>query len=296
MKKEIDFTIIIPTYNRENFILNTIQSVLAQDYKNFEVIIIDDGSTDNTKKIVEAIQDERLIYVFKTNEERAVARNTGIKMARGKYVTFLDSDDVLFPNHFTVAKRFLEQHNSVECFHLSYQIRNYTTNKITNVPVKNTIANKQLIEGNLLSCNGVFLRNDIAISNLFNEDRALTTLEDWELWLRIAVKYSIHIEKTVTSEIIDHENRSVNLTDRDKLITKFKIFMDLVLNNPEIQRYYSKDINKFKTSCLTYISLHLALTKKNKSDSLKYLLKGIMYSPAFIFKRRFLAIIKHILI
>lgn len=295
MKEAIDFTIVIPTYNRADFILNTINSVLVQDYTNFEIIVVDDGSTDNTKELVSSIKDSRLRYIHKINEERAVARNTGIKLSNGKYITFLDSDDNLFPNHLFEAKKFIEKNHTVECFHLAYQIRNQLTGKINKRISTNALFNKPLIKGNLLSCQGVFLRNDIAVNNLFNENRALTTLEDWELWLRIAVKYKIHNHPVITSEIVDHENRSVVTDDKSQLINKFNVFMDLINNNKEIQHYYSNDLNKFKASCYTYISLHLALTKKYKIETIKYLWKGVISSPSFIFQRRFLAIIKHLL-
>ncbi|MEO9258236.1 MAG: glycosyltransferase family 2 protein [Crocinitomicaceae bacterium] len=295
MKEAIDFTIIIPTYNRADFILNTINSVLVQDYTNFEIIVVDDGSTDNTKELVSSIKDSRLRYIHKINEERAVARNTGIKLSNGKYITFLDSDDNLFPNHLSEAKKFIGKHPAVQCFHQAYQIRNQLTGKINKRISKNLLANKQLIKGNLLSCNGVFVCKDIANNNLFNENRSLTTLEDWELWLRIAIQHKIYNHPVITSEIVDHENRSVLIEDKSQLVNKFTVFMDLINNNKEIQDYYFKDLRKFKASCYTYISLHLALTKKYKIESIKYLWKGIISSPSFIFQRRFLAIIKHLL-
>src|SRR5690606_12236032 len=94
------FSIIVPTYNRVSFIRKTIVSVLHQSYQNFEIVIIDDGSTDNTEKVILSLQDLRIKYYKKENEERAVARNCGIEKATGDYVTFLDSDDILYPNHF----------------------------------------------------------------------------------------------------------------------------------------------------------------------------------------------------
>ena len=97
------FSIIIPTYNRANFIFLTLTSVLNQICKNYEVIIVDDGSTDNTEEVVQGfIKNNNLIYFHyyqKVNEERGVARNYGIKKAKGQWITFLDSDDLFYPNH-----------------------------------------------------------------------------------------------------------------------------------------------------------------------------------------------------
>ena len=101
MENKILFSIIIPTYNRASLIKETINSVLLQDYPNFEIIIVDDGSTDDTENIVKSIEDSRINYHKKTNAERGAARNFGIKLAKGEYITFLDSDDILYVNHLT---------------------------------------------------------------------------------------------------------------------------------------------------------------------------------------------------
>lgn len=97
------FSVIIPTYNREKFILPAIQSVLDQTFSDFELIIIDDASTDGTETIVMSIQDSRIIYIKNVaNLERCTSRNIGIKRAVGQYICFLDSDDLYMPNHLEV--------------------------------------------------------------------------------------------------------------------------------------------------------------------------------------------------
>ena len=87
------FSVVIPTYNRANMISGAIQSVLEQTFKNFELIIIDDGSTDQTAHVIAGFSDERIKYNYQQNTERSQARNNGIKIASGRYICFLDSDD-----------------------------------------------------------------------------------------------------------------------------------------------------------------------------------------------------------
>ena len=117
--KSIFFTIIIPTYNRANFLPNTINSVIKQTYSNWELIIIDDGSTDHTKQVVASFQDERIKYIYQENAERSAARNNGIKNATGEWVCFLDSDDYYLPNHLEEFHLFIKNHNISKAFILS---------------------------------------------------------------------------------------------------------------------------------------------------------------------------------
>jgi glycosyltransferase involved in cell wall biosynthesis len=96
------FSIVIPTYNRADLIAATLRSVHTQEFIDFEVLIIDDGSKDNTAEVVQSfIADARFQYLPKPNEERGVARNYGLARARGEYVLFLDSDDRLHSNHLS---------------------------------------------------------------------------------------------------------------------------------------------------------------------------------------------------
>jgi glycosyltransferase involved in cell wall biosynthesis len=108
-QKSILFSIVIPTYNRGSFITDTIQSVQSQSYTHWECIVVDDGSTDNTKELVTnlATEDNRIHYVFQENAERSAARNNGIKHSKGDFVCFLDSDDQYEPNYLNELSLFI---------------------------------------------------------------------------------------------------------------------------------------------------------------------------------------------
>lgn len=91
-------SIVIPTYNRARFLGRLVRSVLNQTYKNFEVIVADDASTDDTAEIIKTFKDDRIRYIrHESNAGAAAARNTGIKASRGEYVAFQDSDDEWLP-------------------------------------------------------------------------------------------------------------------------------------------------------------------------------------------------------
>lgn len=91
------FSVVIPAYNRAHVITRAVQSVLNQTFSDFELIIVDDGSTDATKKVVETFKDPRIRYIYQTNKGRSAARNAGAALALGKYIAFLDSDDEVVP-------------------------------------------------------------------------------------------------------------------------------------------------------------------------------------------------------
>src|SRR5258708_37950971 len=111
------FSVIIPTYNRAPLIKATVLSVLKQHFEDFEIILVDDGSTDDTEDIVNNLNEPRVMYLKKENEERGAARNAGVKIAKGKYITFLDSDDRFYPEHLAEAHKFIIDQNYPAIFH-----------------------------------------------------------------------------------------------------------------------------------------------------------------------------------
>lgn len=101
-------TIIIPTFNREKYIGSVVRSVLNQTFQNFEIIIVDDGSSDGTRAIIEEFYSDKIIYVYQENKGRSHARNLALEMARGEYIAFLDSDDIYLPRKLELQVNFLD--------------------------------------------------------------------------------------------------------------------------------------------------------------------------------------------
>lgn len=103
------FSIIIPTYNRAGSVCATLQSCFAQSLSDLEVLVVDDGSTDDTREVLAAIDDTRLVILHQANAGPAAARNHGMRMARGRHIAFLDSDDYWYPEFLEVASGCLER-------------------------------------------------------------------------------------------------------------------------------------------------------------------------------------------
>jgi glycosyltransferase involved in cell wall biosynthesis len=289
--KNIFFSIVIPTYNRADFIVKAIESIVNQTYQNFEIIIVDDGSTDNTEDIVKNVVNNKLKYFKIPNSERGFARNCGTKKSVGDYVTFLDSDDVLLPNYFSNAIETINKYNSPPFFHLGYEIVN--TDHSNHLKVTNLINDDIdfLVKGNSLSCMGCFLRADKSREFLFNEDRNLSGSEDWELWLRVLANCGIKTDNRISARMYNHSSRSVHTTQETKLSQRKILALAYAFTDEKVSDYYSKFYKKMDAFADSYISLHLALVGDIK-NSFKYLVKFIKNHPKGIFTIRFLAIIK----
>lgn len=296
VKKEMNnilFTFVIPTYNRAEFILKTLKSIENQAYNNFEVIIVDDGGNDNTETVVSNFNNSKFSYHKKPNGERGAARNYGLKKANGTYINFVDSDDLLYPNHLEEAQKMINKYEMPEVFHLSYDIKDNDGGGTKEVNNFENPINDHLIYGNPLSCNGVFIRKDVAEIHHFNENRILAASEDYELWLRLASRFPIWCNEVITSTVINHEARSVLTINKEKFLARLNMLMELVKNNDDFKKKYGHRWNTFYSATIMYASLHLAMAG-HKSESLGYLRKAIFNYPAMLFDRKLLGVLKNL--
>lgn len=182
---EIDsISVIIPVYNGENFIKETIESVLAQSHKNLEVIVVDDGSNDNTIEIVEYFGDK--IQIFKmSNSGVAAARNFGVTMAKGNWIAFLDADDIWAP------RKLERQFRATRRYNWSYTdtkfIGGANDGKLDSYFTKKHEGNvlEKLVQGNFISTSTVMIKRETFIQ-VGGFDEALRSIQDWELWVRVA--------------------------------------------------------------------------------------------------------------
>jgi glycosyltransferase involved in cell wall biosynthesis len=288
------FSVIIPTYNRADFIGQTIASVLKQDFEDFELIIVDDGSTDNTKEVVAGIEDKRIRYYKKENAERGAARNFGAKKAGGEYLNFLDSDDLLNDNHLSTAYKIIQEEKSL-LFALHYNLSvNGKIKKANYLPVKKVVNESLVKVGNFLSCNAVFIHSQIFKENNFNEKRALAGSEDYELWLRLASRYSIYYYPKITSTIVFHEDRSVVSMSSKKIIQRKELMLSTVFNDQKFIEKYASLSRFLHSNTNTYLALHLAILGEKKR-ALRYLITALKLTPLCIFKKRTLAIVGKLL-
>lgn len=285
-------SIVIPTYNRGHIIDKTLLSLSNQVNQDFEIIIIDDGSTDNTEEVVKPFLSERISFHKKNNAERAAARNFGTKLAKGTYINWFDSDDIAKPNHIEEALLQIKLNNNPIWLHLWYECLSGHT--ITDMSMPSNIG-KFLKEGNCLSCNGVFVRRDVALINQFNEDRELSASEDYELWLRILSQHPIVVSDVVTSQIVQHDERSVFMSNPTKLIQRFEKFVQYSVGNRGVAKFLGDKLGIFIAKNYLILAVDLA-ANGHKRLAIKYLVRAIKSNRNAFLSKTFYAILKHLLL
>ncbi len=205
------FSIIIPTYNRAHLIGIAIESVLAQTFENWELIIVDDGSTDNTQEVVNSYNDDRIRYIYQENAERSAARNNGINNAKGEYICFLDSDDYYRSQRLEKLYEFIQEKEKPTALIFTGIIFEKNKNQSISDEYKNINSDSlNYLCENIIGVPQVCVARSILQEYMF--DTKFRIGEDTELWLRIADKYKLHYQRNnATIVATDHEDRSVNL-------------------------------------------------------------------------------------
>jgi GalNAc5-diNAcBac-PP-undecaprenol beta-1,3-glucosyltransferase len=227
------FSIIIPTYNRAPFIEETINSALQQSYSQFEIIVVDDGSTDNTRKIIgdKYGADNRVKYFYKQNEERGAARNFGLKQAKGDFAVFFDSDDWMMTHYLNTLNSLISEHPNVFLVAGKYNYDNRGI-KENHPQLKKLPAGwygRQLfLEGNILACNYCIRVRDHQY-RYFPEERELASMEDWLFLLSNLGKEKIFIIDEIVLTMRQHENRS--MSDNQKVINAREKATDWAIHN-----------------------------------------------------------------
>lgn len=221
-------SIIIPTYNREQLIARSVKSVLNQTYQDFEIIIVDDASTDNTEEVVSSFNDERIRYVrHEENRGEAAARNTGIKAAKCNYIAYQDSDDEWLPEKLARQMELLENAPpEVGVIYTGFwKMENHRRTYIpfSWVSQKNGNIHKELLNGNFIGSPVVLVKKE-CFDRVGLFDERLSNLVDWEMWLRISKRYHFRcVDEPLAIAHYDADNVSDN---PDSLIDALELVLE----------------------------------------------------------------------
>lgn len=269
-------SIIVPAYNAESHIKEAIESVLNQTYENLEIIVVDDGSSDKTSEIIKSIQDPRVVYFYQGNQGQSAARNTGIKATKGKYVAFLDSDDLFLPEKLEEQIGFLESHPDCEvCYCKIYHFYNKETEKLFYNPIESHsgFIFDKLLERNFINPLSVVLRKEILTKyGGFKND--WRRCDEQYLWLKLAfhqVKFC-YLDKVLAYYRIHQKSLSGQAQYLKETAEKTLELLDLVKSwlKPEERKRYP--FEKLKKSTKRKLFIGRLLTKRNPlSKSLLFL-------------------------
>jgi glycosyltransferase involved in cell wall biosynthesis len=278
------FTVVIPTYNRAYFLKNAVQSVVNQRYKDWELLIIDDGSTDNTADVAQSFvqYDARVKYIYQKNQERSAARNTGVRHAQGTYICFLDSDDYYLPHHLDALHQATEaQHNPEVFFYtgLLQQIDNQPPQLMPQPPHINPNFVQHFLDFTVYPTVACLHRN---ILQKYHFDTALSLWEDTALWLRIATEYAVHQVPEHTAVLRVHPQATTYNLERSFTIAQAEAVMNVkkkCLQQRILQPFLTKKAKrKFLSKMYSYYFYDSIVHKKSRY-ALHFLWKSMYHYP-----------------
>lgn len=189
-------SVIIPLYNKEKFIAKTLQSVLSQTFSDFEVLVIDDGSTDKSVAIVKEFTDERIRLISKENQGVSATRNLGIEKSSGKFIVFLDADDIWKNDFLETTYSITNNYPDQKVFSLAIEIEignrvfpaEYSISKEKNIQIVNYFE-ASLLQSAIFASGTVFEKS--VFEKAGNFDTSLQTEEDIDLWIRIGLHFKV---------------------------------------------------------------------------------------------------------
>jgi glycosyltransferase involved in cell wall biosynthesis len=185
-------TALIPTYNYGRFVTQAVESALAQTYRHIEIIVVDDGSSDDTRERL-APYSERIRYIYQDNQSVAAARNTGIQAARGNLIAFLDADDLWHPHKLELQMRYLADHPSVRLLavdRLADGAQHWPClQDLTLLPAR-PITVEELVLRPHFAPSGVLVRKE-CFDTVGFFDSSLRNAEDYDMWIRIACRFPV---------------------------------------------------------------------------------------------------------
>ncbi len=239
------FTVIIPLFNKETFIENTVKSILNQTFKDFELLIINDGSTDQSEKKVLEFKDERIQYFYKENGGVSSARNFGIEKAKSNYITFIDADDYWYPAFLQEMFKNINRYSNLKVFSAAIEVE--TSKKV--IPAQYSIIKSNDCEivnyfdaslKETVICTSCAVFHKSVFEETGNFDIHLKNGEDTDLWIRIGLNYPILFSwKVLARYVYDEKSLSKNhrlgienidfskYTLLEKTNLKLKKFLDL---------------------------------------------------------------------
>jgi glycosyltransferase involved in cell wall biosynthesis len=207
MRRMVKVSVIVPVYNGEKYIREAIDSVLNQSYKDFEVIVVDDGSKDNSLTIIKRYGG-KIRWKSQENNGQASATNEGVKMAEGEYIAYLDADDVCMPERLEVQVKYLDNHLNVGlvysgCYHIN------SVGEVRRIVKARPYDNLLLLQKNYIARSTVMHRRK-CLDEVGLFDESISGYDDWDMWIRISEKFAVdYVERPLVKYRVHGEQISL---------------------------------------------------------------------------------------
>jgi len=250
-------SVIVPTFNRPNLLSNALQSILKQTYQHFEIIVVNDGGM-GVENIVSSLNNNNIIYKeHSMNRGLAAARNTGIRLAGGKYIAYLDDDDIFYPNHLETLIGILQTSNYKVAYTDAYRAFHVHEGK----GEKYIVTKKDIPYSFDFDYDKILVHNYIPVLSIMHErscldkvgyfDEMLRTHEDWDLWVRMSRKYKFVHKKEITAEFAWWpDGHSMTSKSRPDFVKTLEIIYQknkkYIKNKPKLIKAQKKFLQKLK--------------------------------------------------
>lgn len=285
------FSIIMPVFNREDFLRESVYTVLNQSFKNFELICIDDGSTDGSLPIIEehAKADNRIKIIKQENYGRCIARNAGLDAATGNWICFLDSDDGYLQNHLLEIKALIDQNPSYKAFAteqiIGNKLKEYKQKKFKDNEC--VVLLNDFLTSNPVSLNQ-FCYSRSAYPNIRFPHINILNSEDLLFMRMFSIKEKILKVNMITNYVNEHIGRSVNQSTASEYVKWHRFAADYFIKN-----FLKKKSDIYKIESFTNLLLsNVFLSNRNKREGLKFFFAAIRYPNSITNLLFYKAIIK----
>jgi len=261
------FTVIVPTFNRKDFLKIAVDSVFDQTFDDLEIIIIDDGSTDDTKKLVSKYSDKRIKYFYQENKGVSFARNKGIEESNGKYVAFLDSDDRWVANKLEKTFEYINNFPEIKIFHTEEVW--YRRGRLLNQKKKHKKPDGYVYFNALPIC-CIGMSTAVVEKELFDDignfDESLPACEDYDLWLRATSRYEV---KLIPESLTIKDGGRADQLSLQPGLDKYRIqALDKILRSGTLNdEQYKKTKEELIKKCIIYTK---GAEKRGKLDEVKH--------------------------
>jgi glycosyltransferase involved in cell wall biosynthesis len=271
------FSVIIPTYNREKFLKIAVRSVLEQSFNDYELIVVDDGSSDGTKEMLQLAQAKlhgKIKYFYQKNKGPAAARNQGLKEAKGEFICFLDSDDRFRHDKLKITREYIEKYPQYKIFHTE-EIW-YRKGELLPQKIYHKKPSGFVFENAVRLCS-VSISTAAIKKTIFDEaglfDETMPACEDYDFWLRVTHKYPVFlIPQYLTIKEGGHpdqQSAKYPAMDRLRIHALNKILESGALNEGNFQVAFGE----LKNKCEIFIKGALKRNKTKEAGHYKKLIK-----------------------